>query len=157
MKARAGRLEWWVFFFGMNMAGNFAQGMLSAWVLPENQGLADAGLPQVIGLGMGTAAILAVVLWVQKTVTVSRARDRDGASWSFWGYALVTVAFAASGFVLAALRTEPPFHPVWAWGALGAATLLMVIQFGLQPGDAKSNRWGPAPKSLLEFNPPKNG
>ncbi len=155
MKARAGRLEWWCIFFGANVGGSSAQNMLSGWILPENRGLTDAGLPQVIGLGMGVAAILALVLWIQRTVTVRRARDRDGASWPFWGYALVSVAFAVSGFVLAALGTETPFHPAWAWGALSAAILWMVIQFGLRPGDSKANRWGPAPKSLLEFSAPK--
>ncbi|MNQ88655.1 hypothetical protein D3C85_1039320 [compost metagenome] len=137
------------------MAAARTQEMLTSVVLTERQRLADAPLPQVIGLAVGVSAIMAVVLWVQRNATVRRAHDRDGSSWAFWGYALVSVAFAASGFIMSALDLRPPFDPAWAFGLLLAATAWMVIQFGVRPGDPKANRWGPVPKSLFRFNSPK--
>lgn len=133
------------------MAAARTQEMLTSVVLTERQRLADATLPQVIGLAVGVAAIMAVVIWVQMTATVRRAHDRDGSSAAFWGYALVSAAYAASGFILSALDLRLPFDPAWAFGLLLAATAWMVIQFGLRPGDQKANRWGPVPKPLFGF------
>lgn len=128
--------------------------MLTSMVLTEGQRLPDAALQQVIGVAFGYAAITAVVIWVQMTVTVRRAHDRDGSSKAFWVYALVSVTFVASGFLMSALDLRPPFAPAWALGLMLAAIAWMVIQFGLQPGDPKTNRWGPAPKPFFSFNSP---
>jgi uncharacterized membrane protein YhaH (DUF805 family) len=116
--------------------------------------LSEAALPQVIGIAVGIAIILAATIWAQKVATVRRARDRDGSSWSFWFYALYSVAFIASGFILSVLDLRPPFHPAWAYGLLLAAMAWMVIQFGLRAGDPKENRWGPVLKPMFGFNSP---
>jgi uncharacterized membrane protein YhaH (DUF805 family) len=152
---RAGRLEWWFWFFGANMAGARTQEMLISVILTEGQRLAEAALPQVIGLAVGAAAIMAVVMWVQMTATVRRAHDRDSSSGAFWAYALVIVAFAVSGFTLSALDRSLPFNPAWASWLPLAATAWMVIQFGFRPGDPMPNRWGPVPKPLFGFSSPK--
>lgn len=154
MGSRAGRLEWWFWFFGANFAGARAQEVLAGVVLTERQRLSEAALSQVIGIAVGIAIILAATIWAQKVATVRRARDRDGSSWSFWFYALYSVAFIASGFILSVLDLRPPFHPAWAYGLLLAAMAWMVIQFGLRAGDPKANRWGPVPKPMFGFNSP---
>ena len=155
MNKRAGRLEWWVWFFGASFIGSKVGGTLDGVILPRGVRLPDSALPQILLWGLGHAVILACVLWAQQAVTVRRARDRDDSVWPFWVYAAVVGGFTAVTILLAPTDLRIPIHPAWAWAPLVLAMGLMIFQFGVKPGDPRGNRWGPPPKPFISFNAPK--
>ncbi|MET4682828.1 DUF805 domain-containing protein [Brevundimonas faecalis] len=155
MNSRAGRQEWWLWFFGANVGGARLEEALSAAILGEKQTLADASLLQTASLAVGVTTIMAVVIGIQMSATVRRAHDLDSPSWVFWGYALLNLSYAASGFIPSALNLPPPFNPAWAHGLLIVANVVMAVLFGFRSGDPKRNRWGPPPKPLFDFMSPR--